>query len=123
MKDSNELIRAIEPINNENIVSKHSTKNSVNTMNGILCKPLIKNQQLIKPNINDHVIVIFLDGDPQKPYYINYNLYGILNTNDFIDNLKEKGHEINILDVLDNYSLIYDKTTKCFHISNGTQDL
>lgn len=118
INESNNILNVKENINNKNIINNKVTKNTVTSTNGIVCKPLVKNQELIIPDKEDNVIVLFLDGDPQKAYYIGYNIYNQINDTKYTSKLKEKGDKFNILNVIDEFSMLYNKTSKCFVINN-----
>lgn len=58
---------------NTNIENDFSTKSSFTTMNSILCLPFSSNYSIIKPNKGDKVTVFFINGDPNKPRFIEYS--------------------------------------------------
>jgi Collagen triple helix repeat (20 copies) len=118
ISDSTQVLNATETIGNPEIVQPDTNRKTVNTTNGIICKPLIKNQELIVPEVGESVLVIFLDGNPERPYYINYNLYGNIHQTSLIKEMKESGSNINILNTIDEFSMIYDKDTKCYIVNN-----
>lgn len=64
-----------EVINRENILNKDqlNINNTIKSTNGIKCY-CIGGSYNIKPDIGDRLLVIFIDEDPQKPYYINLSL-------------------------------------------------
>lgn len=63
----------IENVGSNNIKNSDelSLEGSLHTVNGIICKPLFINGNLVEPLISDSVFIIFFDKDPKKVYYIN----------------------------------------------------
>ena len=98
--------------------------------NSILCKPMVNNANCRKVNPNDNVLVMFLNGDPQRPYYIDAYLPSV--TTPINGDIIFKNNNIEISTVIDEEDpkiifkikdsvFVFDKDTK-FGTGDGNGD-
>lgn len=121
--EKNNIIESKEIINNDNIINNKFSKSSISTINAIKCLPLIKNNEIIIPDIGDNVTILFLDEDPKKAYYIPYNICNKITENNLIKEFKNNNKKFDCIYLKDNANILYNKTDKSLIFSVGTQKI
>jgi len=106
-----------------NNINNSEIRKEVKSLNGIICYPISENTTFIRPRKGDKVIVLFLNGDPQKPYYLTKKFNGSVKENDYLNSLKDKKEKYDVLSVIDDFLMVYNDTSKSFIIRNGEQEL
>lgn len=63
----------VENVSSSNIINSDelSLENKLETINGIICRPMFINNTLTLPNEGDTVMVMLFNKDPKKIFYLN----------------------------------------------------
>lgn len=69
-QDQSDVYEGTVSVNSSNIESMNS-EYTITKRNAIKCNPFRYNSSIRLPNPGDKVLVLFFNGDPQKPYYID----------------------------------------------------
>lgn len=72
-QDQSDVYEAKISVNSANIESMNS-EHTLTKRNAIKCKPFKFNSGIRIPNPGDKILVLFFNGDPQQPYYIDAKL-------------------------------------------------
>lgn len=105
----NEFEQTNENLNVMNIVNNDDLRltNNISSINGIICRPLIINNQIPFLNKGDEVMVIMIDNDPKKLFYLNITTQ--IKTSGTTYNIKDEGESLvitrgkNIIRLTDDY--------------------